>query len=68
MIEWALIEPVGVLTTDIRTSVEGDTIMVWTAMSGMVHRVVFKDRILMAYIFHERVSAGGDLTVKMSPL
>lgn len=64
MIEWALLEPMGVLTTDIH-AVDDYVHIEWKAMYGVARRVVFKNKILMAYIFHERVSTGGDLTLKM---
>ena len=64
MIEWALLEPMGVLTTNIH-AVDDYVHVEWKAMNGVARRVVFKNRILMAYIFPERVGAGGDVILKM---
>jgi len=64
MIEWALLEPVGVLTTNI-LGVDDYLLLEWGPIHGSANRVVFKNRILMAYIFRERVGVGGDVTLKM---
>lgn len=67
MIEWALLEPQGVISTDFSKDWTGNEIEVrFNAIFGPSSRLVFRLRgMLFAFIFDEVHNGGGDLTISV---